>query len=364
MRTGRRGFTLIELLVVIAIIAILIALLLPAVQQAREAARRTQCKNNLKQLGLALHNYHDVYNGFIYRKGGSNGNPASSGFTRGNCERLSGFAGLLPYIDQAPLFNQIAAGSPVAVPPAIPTPVPPGGPEGWAGWAVWDVRMPAFQCPSDGVTPVGVRSWNYLFCVGDSARNPRDSTVVRGVFGFRLCVNMRDITDGTSNTILMSEGVRGLDIGITTTAGGDYRALNSTVMNMDPINAPGACRQLTSGGFVNAGLQIKQRRGRVMWDGQTERCGFNTILPPNSVSCAAGADVNADAADAALPPASMHTGGVHCLMADGAIRFISENIDTGNLSAASPVQNGAGLSPYGIWGALGTKSGNETVGDF
>ena len=102
MKTLKRGFTLIELLVVIAIIAILIALLLPAVQQAREAARRTQCKNNLKQIGLALHNYHDVHNGFPM----GNMIPGTHGPTA--------WVAMLPFIEQAPLFNQInfsAAGS-------------------------------------------------------------------------------------------------------------------------------------------------------------------------------------------------------------------------------------------------------------
>ena len=93
----RRGFTLIELLVVIAIIAVLIALLLPAVQQAREAARRTQCKNNLKQMGLALHNYHDTYNGF------PNGNIASAAGGWG----MSWYMRILPYVDQAPVFNKL-----------------------------------------------------------------------------------------------------------------------------------------------------------------------------------------------------------------------------------------------------------------
>src|SRR5690606_28625210 len=106
----RSGFTLIELLVVIAIIAILIALLLPAVQQAREAARRTQCKNNLKQVGLALHNYHDVFGSFTYKSGGTDRPPSSAPCNLGNARRRSGWVGLLPYIDQGPLYNQIESG--------------------------------------------------------------------------------------------------------------------------------------------------------------------------------------------------------------------------------------------------------------
>ncbi len=223
-----------------------------------------------------------------------------------------------------------------------------------------------FLCPSDGVTPVAARSNNYLFCTGDSARNNRDSTVVRGVFGYQICVKISDITDGTSNTVMMSEGVRGAAFGnpLVVTAGGDYRSVNNIIMNQDPINAPGACRTLVTGGFINAGLSIKSWRGRQIWDGQPERVGFTTIGPPNSPACAAGANVNADSTDANLPPSSMHVGGVHCLMADGAVKFVSENIDSGNLTAANPAQNGGGLSPYGVWGAIGTKSGGETVSDF
>ena len=119
-RDMQRGFTLIELLVVIAIIAILIALLLPAVQQAREAARRTQCRNHLKQIGLALHNYHDNFLMFMPKSGGTNpGNPCHNG----NSNRRSGWAALLPYIDQAPLSNIIETGGL----PATSTCSTPGG---------------------------------------------------------------------------------------------------------------------------------------------------------------------------------------------------------------------------------------------
>ncbi|MBI1345429.1 DUF1559 domain-containing protein [bacterium] len=359
-RHRRQGFTLIELLVVIAIIAILIALLLPAVQQAREAARRTQCRNNLKQLGLALHNYHDNFNAFVYRKGGSNSSQNGTPLHPNNKGRLSGFMGLMPYLDQAPLFNRVSAGDPA-------NGVAPGGPAGWQGWATWNVRLPAVLCPSDGSTIINNNYHNYLFCVGDSARNCNGSTQVRGIFGVNVCVGLRDIVDGSSNTIMMSEGVRGQGFSTNpnpSAAGGDYRSINVYVSNMDPINNPVACRTLATNGFINAGQTVKSHRGRMMWDGQLERVGFNTILPPNSTGCVASNNVNADSSDGALPPSSHHVGGVHCLFADGAVRFISENISTGNLGIASPNQNGSGLSPYGVWGALGSKSGNETASNF
>ncbi len=211
VHSRKSGFTLIELLVVIAIIAILIALLLPAVQQAREAARRTQCKNNLKQLGLALHNYHDVFGRFTFKKGGT-ARPLAPCHT-GNAERLSGFVGLLPYFDQAPLYNQISAGGAPATSTCsasvVGQPVAAGGPCGWCAWSVWDVTIPGMLCPTDPRATT-VREHNYAFCMGDqmtatNAANRAD----RGVFGGqRQCITIAQIVDGTSNTIAMSERVR------------------------------------------------------------------------------------------------------------------------------------------------------------
>lgn len=140
---GRPGFTLVELLVVIAIIGILVALLLPAVQAAREAARRMQCSNNLKQLSLALHNYHDTYKTFVYRSGGTCCSSVG-GLQNSNRARLSGFVPLLPFYEQGPLYDRIVAGDAAN---------PPHGPHSWSGWVVWDDAPDMLSAHQTTVTP-------------------------------------------------------------------------------------------------------------------------------------------------------------------------------------------------------------------
>uniref|UniRef100_A0A7C4QP44 DUF1559 domain-containing protein n=1 Tax=Schlesneria paludicola TaxID=360056 RepID=A0A7C4QP44_9PLAN len=365
----RSGFTLIELLVVIAIIAILIALLLPAVQQAREAARRTQCRNNLKQLGLALHNYHDNFGMFCFRKGGTAGTNPGSGYYTGNSNRRSGFICLLPYIDQAPLFSRIEAGDLGNT--TGQGVVQPGGPQGWANWQIWNVYIPAINCPSDFDNPANQRkNNNYAFCTGDgpiaahvSQMNPR------GVFGYRRCFSTRDITDGTSNTIAMSERIKGNwasgNPGTGWDTSGTIRANTGVASQVAGITTSAAvCLATVNNGTYLPGVTTKAKFGTLWTDGQAERVAFQTILPPNAASCTDDDNGNADSANSVLSASSRHTGGVHALMCDGAVRFISDNINTGNLSAVPPVGGQSGPSPYGVWGALGSKSGDEPTAEF
>jgi hypothetical protein len=360
--------------VVIAIIAILIALLLPAVQQAREAARRTQCKNNLHQFGLALHNYHDVYYAFPPRKGGSNGTSgatASVGYT-GNGQRLSAFIPLAPYYDQAPLYNAIQGGGGTTA-GGGGGPVAPGGPRAWIGdWATWNIAIGMLNCPSDVQSLDMRRKNNYVFCIGDQMRFYRDGRSIRGAFGFRKATTIAEISDGTSNTILMSEKLRNPTGGGCTNApaAGQVRAEEGISIGWTGIwNNPGTCLTAILSGVYADPTTVKFRSGCGSWDGQAEYVGFNTVIGPNGPSCV---DMETaccgDSPHGVLPPGSRHEGGVHCLMGDGAVRFISENINTGNLSApdltVSTAATFSGPSPYGVWGSLGSKNGNDTVGEF
>lgn len=354
LQSVRKGFTLIELLVVIAIIAVLVAILLPAVQQAREAARNSQCKNNLKQLGIALHSYHEVYGCFVARKGGSGASTTPTSLN--NQYRLSGFIGLLPYIDQAGLYAKIQAGDPA-------NNIGPGGPEGWSGWAGWNVKIPTLQCPSDKDITAGNMQHSYAFSMGDGPIvNNRDTNAVRGLFAYQKCTKIGEIIDGTSNTIAMSEHCKASYA--VTTAGVNTHSSLEGIANMSSVVLPTDCIGKAIGGYFISGTSVKGMRGYVYTDGQPERVGFHTILAPNAPSCGsdgASGNVNADNPNSILPPSSRHVGTVNAVMADGAVRTISENIDTGNLATAAPT---AGFSPYGVWGNIGSKDGGERATDF
>lgn len=364
----RRGFTLIELLVVIAIIAILVALLLPAVQQAREAARRAQCKNNLKQLGLALHNYHDVAGVFPFEAGGTGWNGSGTG----NWGRLSGLVLLTPYLDQQPMWMKIS--TPMTVSWSTPNGTntyPAMGPEpwDWGGAQIyppWLIQIPILKCPSDRYAGPGQGPWgksNYAFCLGDTVNGNNGgpewwSPEPRGMFYYHSKLGVQDCQDGTSNTIAMAE--RALSQGATSIFG-------NAAMSISGIGAnPRNCLNTATNKFYNAGISTQDGVGNPWSDGGIQHTAFTTILPPNSPSCV----ISGWDSDAGIHSAtSRHTGGTQVLMCDGSVRFVTENINTGNLSAPSPSEgkgNGAipGFSPYGVWGALGTRNGGEPSSDF
>ncbi len=363
MRQRVRGFTLVELLVVIAIIGILIALLLPAVQAAREAARRSQCTNNLKQLALAVHNYVDTYKVFPNKKQGT----AQGGTAGCNQQFGTGWMRLLPFYEQQALYDQWSSAQTFGA-----TNYPPFGP------APWDATAGAYQpyitqvqtllCPSDGnaanKNPGDRGRTNYMFSVGDSIRqngamghNVNDSPGgTRGVFanlGYK--VTFSSINDGTSNTVMLSERLFAFDAsrvgqGTITNAGDTITTTPNTCYTyVDPNDG----RRFGSGTYTGWG-------GR--WDhGSASHIGFNTVLPPNGPSCASA--TNDDGSHGLYPPTSSHPGGVNAALADASVRFISETIDTGNLGQPHPTSLTL-RSPFGVWGALGTRSGGEQLSDF
>ncbi len=369
LATARRAFTLVELLVVIAIIGILVGLLLPAVQAAREAARRMQCSNGVKQLGLALLNYESTYKALPPRKGGSGGPFAGTSRNNSNGNRLSGFVHLLPYMEQSAMYNNIQAGDLAgtynyAANLGGPT-AAVGGPAAWTGWAPWNVSPGMLVCPSDGPVfnaPANTQTNNYAFCVGDTNNNALNIADSRGVFGSHRYTKLGALTDGTSNTITFSERLKA-NFGRSNVVANQIETVIGTATGIATIlTAPATCYTTANGRYFNAGQSVKGRFGSLWTDGQSERVCFNTILPPNKPSCTTDTNGNADSGangqGLLIPASSRHTGGVNVGYADGSVHFISDSIDSGNLSAAEKT---SGPSPYGVWGALGTKSGGETV---
>lgn len=344
----RYAFTLVELLVVIAIIGILIALLLPAVQAAREAARRSQCSNNLKQLALAIHNYHDTYKVF----------PAlGSRWSVNQGIYYSWLMSLLPYVEQQPMYDGICAQATTGG--GLPAPWDTGNNAFLNQY--WKRDIPAYRCPSEPERPRDAGEspsiTNYKGCVGDDYhqnhfRPDESSRQNRGVFQIERWGSMAIIRDGTSNTVLLGEMIAG---------GNRDDVLGGVALNMQAWN-PAAClaridpanpKKITA----PTREEFRPVGGRA-FDGRPYFVGFATMIGPNGPSCHwGGGDGNEHMGTAS----SYHPGGAQVAMSDGSTHFISETIDVGNQFIDDIDNPGVRPSPYGVWGALGSREGGEAV---
>ena len=410
---GAKGFTLVELLVVIAIIGVLVGLLLPAVQAAREAARRMSCSNNFKQIGLGIHNYHSAYKQLPQQGSGTGiGLQTNRWWRTGNDashECLSALVAVLPFIEQQALWDQIShpdtdtvTGDPPPAttgldnPPRWPAMGP--NPRNYSrnpGYVPWATETPTFRCPSDpgfGLPALG--RTNYAMCLGDApgtwhnhykrgdlsgvngnnaVRNFR--AVSRGLFMVRLESKFRDVLDGLSNTIAMGEIMSDIgDRDIRTAASWERRggrAINdnpSLCTDSNQINPerPGFwCSPADTGCTPPTNLHENSYNARgCSWaDFRYQSTTMFTILPPNAENCV-GAWIDSAGT---MTASSRHQGGAHVLMADGAVIFMTESVEAGDRRASAIFRNGVGTrapgspSPYGLWGAMGTKASREVV---
>ena len=421
---GRRrssgGFTLVELLVVIAIIGILVGLLLPAVQAAREAARRMSCSNNFKQIGLAIHNYESTYKEIPRHFTGTGLDPAKGAWWEGsvlaNHEQLSALVGITPFIEQQSVWESITnagsstiSGNPPPTPSGLWSPMGPNPrfdrTENPSDFIAWSTEIPTLRCPSDpGSGRPGRGRTNYAVSLGDGIsqvwdHGPKEGNLTpggdwraewfqscdRGFFTKRKDRKFRDIQDGLANTIAMAEIPTDLGDRDTRTAinqlNGGWKVGGNPMYCVDQgyidpeeprfwCSDPSLCTEVIKnnggpGSYVDASWQA---RGMVWASAMDPHTAVHTVRPPNSETCMNGWFDNIGS----LPAGSRHQGGAHVLMGDGAVIFMTDSVEAGD-QRAETIHHGregnggyrdprAGKkSPYGLWGALGTRGARETI---
>ncbi len=418
-RKSQQGFTLVELLVVIAIIGILVGLLLPAVQAAREAARRMSCSNNFKQIGLAIHNYHSAYKQMPQNGTGTIRTQAGNVTTNSSRLFASWLVPLTPFIEQQALWEKISNQSTETTPGyTMPGSVlqyngiqmwPAMGPTPWVRqYAPWQTEVPTYRCPSDPAygPPAQGRS-NYAACIGDALDRvnyggtseygfwhnskgggqsnlnwmaTRSRASCRGMFWNRRVTKFRDTLDGLANTVMAGEiatslGQREVNAdwvrGFPGGAGATSVEANPSVCKSGPHIDPNRPSFYATTATMH-GSGSNQCKGCRWADFRPMYTSFTTILPPNSPSCQAG---GGDYNEGIHSAGSRHQGGAHVLMGDGAVIFITDSIEAGD-STAPPIERGSGgnpgwlpgaepgaQSPYGLWGALGTRAVKETISE-
>jgi prepilin-type N-terminal cleavage/methylation domain-containing protein len=337
----RHGFTLIELLVVIAIIAILIALLLPAVQMAREAARRSQCVNNLKQIGIAMHTYHDTHDVLAWGHGPLNWNDWSA------------LVLMLPYMEQSPIYNAINFER------RLPCSTGPGDCTGFASpghvenTTTHRQKIDLFLCPSDIDRLTNIEG--HLNYSGNSGNSP--AMYLTG--GFRPnglfaavpesgSIRLRDAIDGLSQTAAYSEFVKSSGTGNNNGFRDNLKPPASISFVAAPANAQRgspqvyyeACRQRSPLDQSVPLSDMASRMGRLWYTGHGFGGRYNHVMPPNTWSCNSGGD---NAAVGAYTAASHHPGIVNVLLADGTVRSVGDSVD------------------IRVWWAIGSRSGTEEI---
>jgi prepilin-type processing-associated H-X9-DG protein len=336
---------------------VLIAILLPAVQAAREAARKMSCANKVKQLAIALHNHHDVSQNFP---------PLGNQMKKFTYAATAGiFFHLMPFMELQAAYDGTISDT-TASPKSAP----------------WDTatmrnmtKIAAVLCPSNENTAILSPGWipnNYIYSMGDGCWAQHNCNqpsvnhfvVTRGMFYYGTNdvegkKSFSDCTDGSSNTVAISECLtpreqRGIDVRSNV-------ALYSGIWDGTPNGKPGKCMNgltMTDSRTFSTTQKSDNFRGLIATCGWLTAAGFTTLTPPNSPMCAYDQPTQYHNRWGVFPPVSNHSGGVNVGLLDGSVRFISNTINCGNLNAAA-VRSGP--SPFGVWGALGSPSGGETA---